>query len=242
MSSGGDTLRRAERLASFALRAALPLALFLSVLRLTMTPAYVKASYRTPNFPADRYGFTLDQRERHALTSLDYLLNDEGIEFLGEREFEDGAPLFNARELRHMVDVKQLTQLVLRLWYGSLALVLVLAVLRWRGSGLPALGADIRAGAWAALILMAALAVGLALSFQTIFVGFHRLFFEGDSWLFFYSDTLIRLFPLRFWQQVFVFLALTTTLLAGLMLWLARALTAQASTDGQVGEVGSERE
>ena len=44
--------------------------------------------------------------------------------------------------------------------------------------------------------------------FWAFFEGFHSLFFEGDSWLFQYSDTLIRLFPLRFWQDTFLFAAL----------------------------------
>ena len=43
--------------------------------------------------------------------------------------------------------------------------------------------------------------------FWNFFAGFHALFFEGDSWLFLYSDTLIRLFPLRFWQDAFLSVA-----------------------------------
>jgi uncharacterized membrane protein len=43
--------------------------------------------------------------------------------------------------------------------------------------------------------------------FMGFFVGFHSLFFEGDSWLFLYSDTLIRLFPIRFWQDAFLLAA-----------------------------------
>jgi uncharacterized membrane protein len=43
--------------------------------------------------------------------------------------------------------------------------------------------------------------------FCNFFSGFHSLFFEGDSWLFLYSDTLIRLFPIRFWQDVFLWAA-----------------------------------
>jgi uncharacterized membrane protein len=43
--------------------------------------------------------------------------------------------------------------------------------------------------------------------FWAFFTGFHALFFTGDSWLFEYSDTLIRLFPLRFWQDTFLFAA-----------------------------------
>jgi integral membrane protein (TIGR01906 family) len=49
-------------------------------------------------------------------------------------------------------------------------------------------------------------AIGLfgALAFWQLFIVFHSLFFEGDSWLFLYSDTLIRLFPIRFWQDAFL--------------------------------------
>jgi uncharacterized membrane protein len=50
-----------------------------------------------------------------------------------------------------------------------------------------------------------------ALAFWQFFTLFHGLFFEGDSWLFLYSDTLIRLFPIRFWQDVFLAAALITT-------------------------------
>ena len=52
--------------------------------------------------------------------------------------------------------------------------------------------------------------MGIAINpnvFWGFFTGFHKLFFEGDSWLFFYSDTLIRLFPIRFWQDAFLFAA-----------------------------------
>jgi len=46
--------------------------------------------------------------------------------------------------------------------------------------------------------------VGVVINFDTLFTSFHRIFFEGDTWLFSYSNSLIRLFPLRFWQDVFI--------------------------------------
>ena len=55
--------------------------------------------------------------------------------------------------------------------------------------------------------------------FWDFFAGFHSLFFEGDSWLFLYSDTLIRLFPIRFWQDAFL-LAAVIALGAGVALGL----------------------
>jgi uncharacterized membrane protein len=43
--------------------------------------------------------------------------------------------------------------------------------------------------------------------FDVFFTWFHGLFFEGDSWLFLFSDTLIRLFPIRFWEDAFLLAA-----------------------------------
>ena len=66
--------------------------------------------------------------------------------------------------------------------------------------------------------------VGIAVNpdiFFRFFAGFHSLFFEGDSWLFLFSDTLIRLFPIRFWQDAFLFAALIA-LGGGLALGLKR--------------------
>lgn len=53
--------------------------------------------------------------------------------------------------------------------------------------------------------------VGIAIDpnvFWNFFAAFHHLFFKGDSWIFLYSDTLIRLFPIRFWQDAFLLAAL----------------------------------
>jgi uncharacterized membrane protein len=42
------------------------------------------------------------------------------------------------------------------------------------------------------------------ISFGVFFVGFHEIFFPPGTWTFFYSDTLIRLFPERFWRDAFL--------------------------------------
>ena len=57
---------------------------------------------------------------------------------------------------------------------------------------------------------------------------FHRIFFEGDTWRFPSSDTLIRLYPDAFWIGVGAWLAGLTVALGvavwvGANLWLRRA-------------------
>jgi integral membrane protein (TIGR01906 family) len=47
-----------------------------------------------------------------------------------------------------------------------------------------------------------------AVAFWQFFTLFHELFFKGNSWLFENSDTLIRLFPLQFWQDAFLWVGI----------------------------------
>ncbi|HEY70161.1 MAG TPA: TIGR01906 family membrane protein [Anaerolineae bacterium] len=208
-------------LAGALLAILVPVVLLLTSLRLLLTDAFIHIEYRLPGFPEDSYGFTLEDRLRWAPLALDYLLNDEGIEFLADLEFDDGSPLYNQRELKHMQDVKILTQWVLDVWIaGMLAVILVGVMLYFRGHG-EHLWSSIRLGTRIMLLLMLALVIGLAIAFPFVFVGFHRIFFEGDTWLFEYSNTLIRLFPERFWRDAFVFVVVLTVGGAGLTHWIA---------------------
>jgi len=187
-----------------------PLALLLSATRLVLTPTYVSLEYHSPGFPADTYGMTLEQRLTYAPLALDYLLNDEGIDFLADQTFDDGSPLYNQRELGHMDDVKVLTQGLLKVWYGVLAVLVLLGLWAWRGEWVDEFKAMLARGGLVTLLAILAVLLFAALSFNAFFISFHRIFFEGDSWLFLYSDTLIRLFPLRFWRDVVIVIGVLT--------------------------------
>jgi len=55
----------------------------------------------------------------------------------------------------------------------------------------------------AATLATALLAVPLILlGFDGFFTRFHEVFFSGDSWQFNNADTLIRIYPEQFWQDV----------------------------------------
>jgi integral membrane protein (TIGR01906 family) len=74
-------------------------------------------------------------------------------------------------------------------------------------------------GGWLTVGITAAIAIFAVISFWQFFTVFHELFFTGDSWQFLYSDTLIRLFPMRFWQDAFIFVG-ALDVLGGLALGL----------------------
>jgi integral membrane protein (TIGR01906 family) len=219
-------------IARVLITALVPFVLLLTGLRLLLTDAFVHLEYRLPGFPEDTYGFTLEDRLHWAPIALDYLLNNEGIEFLGDLEFDDGSVVFNQRELQHMVDVKRLTQLALGVWVVGLASVVILGVVMHRTGQRDAFWASLRLGAKIMLWFLLVLSITLIVSFSFVFVGFHRIFFEGDTWLFRYSDTLIRLFPVRFWQVVFIFIIGLTAGLSGLAhLVASRQLKKDAASD-----------
>ncbi len=72
------------------------------------------------------------------------------------------------------------------------------------------------------IALIAAGLIAVVTSFNWLFTQFHALFFEGDSWIFLYSDTLIRLFPIQFWTTAFVIVfggALLEAILLSSMMW-----------------------
>ncbi|MBI3177431.1 MAG: TIGR01906 family membrane protein [Chloroflexi bacterium] len=191
----------------------LPLVLVVTNVRLMLTPLYINWEYNLKDFPPDMYGFTKEDRLKYAAIALDYLNNSAGIEFLGNLTIPDnqianadsGNRMYNDRELKHMVDVKKVVQAVTMAWMisGVLLVGSVLALASGPDTR-PLLRGALLIGAGITVGLLVALVTTLSLSFDTFFVQFHRVFFEGDSWLFRWTDTLIRLFPVKFWSDIFM--------------------------------------
>jgi integral membrane protein (TIGR01906 family) len=185
-----------------------PVILVLTFVRLLMTPVFLQIEYRMPGFPADFYGFTLEDRLYWSRFALDYLVNGEDISYLGDLKFENGLPLYNQRELTHMVDVQVALRKTLISWYAALGLMLLLAVYAWYGSWWEAFRLAVGRGGWLTVFALAGLMLFVLLSFGVFFVAFHNVFFEPGTWIFYYSDTLIRLFPERFWRDIFIYVGL----------------------------------
>jgi integral membrane protein (TIGR01906 family) len=191
-----------------------PIALIGLALRILLTPLYYTVEYNMPYFPADEYGFTKEDRLKWAKPSVEYLVKNADISYLGDLQFEDGTYIYNERELKHMEDVKAVVQGTLVAFYASLIALILLAFIAHRKAWMEEYRNALRRGGWWMIGVAGALGLiagaGILLNptiFWTFFEWFHTLFFEGDSWLFYYSDTLIRLFPIRFWQDAFLWAA-----------------------------------
>lgn len=177
---------------------ATPLLLVMISIRLIMTPLFLQIEYTRPGFPEDFYGFSTEDRLQYAPFAIDYLMNGDGIDFLSNLDFPDGSAMYNARELRHMHDVKIVTQFA----YAAaiiIGLIVIVAVYTlWRMNRLMLRNAIFQ-GSIFTLGIIAAIVLIAILNWDTFFTGFHQLFFASGTWRFEYSDTLIRLFPEQFW-------------------------------------------
>jgi len=193
------------RILAWIITILLPLALTFLGLRLLLTHAFIQVEYRIPGFPPDTYGFKLQDRLHWGSLSIDYLVNNADISFLGKLTFPDGSALFNERELSHMHDVKNVVQAVLWIGYATWIFLLGLGLWARFGGWWHELLGGLRRGGWLTIGLVVLLGIFGATSFWQFFTLFHDLFFSAGSWQFFYSDTLIRLFPLPFWEDAFLF-------------------------------------
>ena len=181
-----------------------PVALILTSVRILLTPAFVEIEYRTPNFPADPYGFIQEDRLHWAQLARIYLLNDADISFLADMRFPDGSLVYNQRELGHMVDVKNVVKATLVVWYISLAILIGLGVWAVVGGWWDTYRLGLVRGGWLTVIFVGSVVLFVLVGFGVFFVYFHEVFFNPGTWIFEYSDTLIRLFPERFWRDAFL--------------------------------------
>lgn len=177
--------------------------LVVNAFRVLATGTFVRAELGRDGFPPDRYGLTNDQRKELALLGLRSIQpGSEGIALLERARLPNGSPAFGLRELTHMRDVRRLFGIALRSQLIALVVIGALALGLARTRFRAAVPLGLLAGA-AATLAAALLAVPLILlGFDGFFTRFHEVFFSGDSWQFNNADTLIRIYPEQFWQDV----------------------------------------
>ena len=205
------------RLANLLVTLMTPVLLVLGNVLLVMTPLWLSAVYTRPGFPRDSYGLSTSDRIELATRVTSWLGSDRDLDVLANLGIPDGQKAFNARELRHLQDVKLLTGQAYRL---AILALLLFAVGSAYCQGKGVLRIALQRAARLTLALLLAILVFSAASWDLAFTEFHRLFFASGTWYFAYSDTLIRLFPERFWIDALLFLAGLTVLQSLALIWL----------------------
>lgn len=188
----------------------IPLLLMIGSARLVMNPAFLRFEYTRPGFPVDVYGFSPEDRLAYGPLGIEYILSGAPMSFLGDLRLPlelcylppataDDCPMFNPSELQHMYDVQVvaqaifLTGILLAITTGVFVVALYTTGYRHRLRMAVLQGSLLTLGIVATIVLLAITA------WDQFFTLFHQLFFEDGTWRFFYSDTLIRLYPEQFW-------------------------------------------
>ena len=189
-------------------------------MRIALSPLFFNVEYRLPNFPADSYGFSLEDRLKWADFSIAYIAGKVSDQKFMDAELDDGSSLFNNREISHMIDVRDLTVIMLWVWRALIVLFAGAFIYCFKNSMYTDFLSALNKGARVTIALIAAVLLFLIVNFNQLFTLFHQIFFEGDTWLFYYSDSLIRLFPIKFWQDLFIFIGAISLVFCALVLYL----------------------
>ncbi|MEZ5099854.1 MAG: DUF1461 domain-containing protein [Thermoleophilia bacterium] len=204
-ASLGRRQRRLALLASVLVAALVPGILVVNGLRLLANDWYVHAEYARPGFPPDHLGIlTEEQRIDLALIGLRSIQpqHDEGVQLLRDARLPDGTPAFNDREVQHMQDVRDLVGGFYWAHIGSLILlVLLLAALARTPATRRYVPRALLGGVGFMVALAAVVGIMMAVAFDWFFTAFHHAFFEGMTWYFYRGDTLLRIYPNRFWND-----------------------------------------
>ncbi len=154
--------------------------------------------------------------------------------------------LFNAREVAHMRDVKRLirgTYAVAILTGAYMLAVILVGFARARRAYVYPLARRLLYGGLLTLALVAAVGLFALVGFDSLFLLFHRISFTNDLWqLDPRTDYLLIMFPLGFWFDATMRLALTAVAGAGALValgggyhWRRRRVTTGAGAKGGPG-------
>lgn len=210
-------------LLALSVTVAVPVILILSNALLFMNPAWLAFQYAQPGFP-----------KAELFSDADRLyFGSESIEYVrGSRTLEQFRALgvYQEREIKHMVDVRVLVdQVKIVLPITALLMIVALILLLKEGGSIMAARA-LWNGALLTITLFVLIGLFAAIGFNTFFTLFHRIFFEGDTWLFNYTDSLIQFYPLPFWfatSIALVTLTIVEAVIVGVIGWWWRKKMSQ---------------
>ncbi len=194
----------------------IPFWFLIGSVRLLVTSEYMRVEYNKADFPEDLFGLSKEQRINFASENVRYLRENLPISAL-ENQKNEGQALYNLRELSHMVDVQNVYQFFWTFWKVISAIIGLVAILSltWRRNW-RAFASALRIGGFGTAIFIALIGFLAFIGWDTWFLIFHKLFFTDGTWTFNFSDTLIRLFPQKFWVDA-VFTVSGLSLIMGLL-------------------------
>ena len=212
----------------------IPIFIVSGAARSLATDSYLAFEYGKTSFPSDSFGFTDQQRFILASTNIHYVRAHLPGDELSKQTL-NGVPVYNSREVSHMVEVQTVFQSVSRMWQAVFILLILLGFFLWKKGERKVLTSAIQSGGLLTSGIIMSIALLAIFSWQFWFETFHLFFFKPGSWLFSYSDTLIRLFPVEFWFDATLtisLLSLAGGLLLALIGWRGKRILAKKQVYG----------
>lgn len=192
-----------------------PLFLMLTNLYPLLSLSFIKYEYSRDDFPKSEV-FNDEERVSIAKAIILYLRTNEDIASL--RDINDDYPVFKEKELSHLIDVNILIDkmFLAQKFFGLLMIVLISLLLKEKTIRKKVFFYVIL-GCLVTILIVGLLTVSIHLNFNYFFINFHRIFFMNESWVFGPLDTLIQLFPEKFWFDALQALMLLTVIEALLL-------------------------
>ncbi len=189
-----------------AMLVALPVFLITFNVQVMFNAPWVYSTGFQRNDIPERSGVPLEELDRVGSEIREYFNNDQEYMFI----FLYGQPLFTAREVEHMRDVKALLRLVYTVMVVSGAVLLAYSAWGYGREGLRFLRRTKTAGLVSTVGVVVA-GIVLGLGFPVFFTLFHEISFSNDYWILSPSEHfLVVMFPYRFWLEATLLLAFAT--------------------------------
>ncbi|HEX9384683.1 MAG TPA: TIGR01906 family membrane protein [Anaerolineales bacterium] len=209
---------RTTRILKLFLILLIPILIITAAVRLLATDKFLAFEYGKASFPSDPFGFTNQQRFILASTNIHYVRTHLPNDELSKQTL-NGTPVYNPREISHMVDVRAVFQSIFQVWQAAFILVLFFGFMLWQKGEWKMLASAIQSGGLLTSGFILSIGLLAVFAWQFWFEMFHLFFFKPGSWLFSYSDTLIRLFPMEFWFDATLAISILS-LIGGLIIAL----------------------
>lgn len=214
----------ARWVASAIFIACIPVFLVLTNVRIAATEEAVYGyAFSTYNVPAVT-GLDRPQLDRAAHEIVRYFTSGDPASLLDIRVTVSGGesqPLYNEREVIHMLDVKQLFQFFFRVHEVAFAYIVVYVAGVYLWSREQSLRRLARQAVTAGIVTAVALglaAIAMLVGFDQLFTAFHVVSFANDFWqLDPTRDRLVQMFPMGFWFDVSIGVGVLSIVQGGLV-------------------------
>jgi integral membrane protein (TIGR01906 family) len=195
-----------DKIIRFLVILAMPVLLTVGTVRFLISwdyPSYPEFEYG--RIAPDRFGFSDEERLQLAMDTMAYLRRSEpapDVIYMLEDLRIPGTeePLYNEAEIGHMLDVKVVADafkpalwLSATIFVGGLIYLFARQQTRYFGAK------TMMYGGLVTIALVLVVMIFMFLAWNLAFTVFHNIFFDAGTWQFFYTDSLIRLFPEQFW-------------------------------------------